>query len=99
MTRDTTHGLRPAPRRAKARAAPQADDPGRVEAVMARLAEADPDPKAGFDDTDPFRLLVTVLLSAQSTGPTVARTADALFARVTDPAAMLKLGEAQITEI
>ncbi|MGU3405623.1 endonuclease III domain-containing protein [Methylobacterium brachiatum] len=66
---------------------------------MARLAEADPDPKAGFDDTDPFRLLVTVLLSAQSTGPTVARIADALFARVTDPAAMLKLGEAQITEI
>lgn len=66
---------------------------------MARLAEADPDPKAGFDDTDPFRLLVTVLLSAQSTGPTVARIADALFARVADPAGMLKLGEAQITEI
>jgi len=66
---------------------------------MARLAEADPDPKAGFDDTDPFRLLVTVLLSAQSTGPTVARIADALFARVKDPAGMLDLGEAQITEI
>jgi endonuclease-3 len=99
MTRDTTHGLRPAQRRTKARAAPQPGEVGRVEAVLARLAEADPDPKAGFDDTDPFRLLVTVLLSAQSTGPTVARIADALFARVTDPAAMLKLGEAQITEI
>ena len=99
MTRDTTHGLRPAPRRTKTRAAPQPGDVGRVAAVLARLAEADPDPKAGFDDTDPFRLLVTVLLSAQSTGPTVARIADALFARVTDPAAMLKLGEAQITEI
>lgn len=99
MTRDTTHGLRPAQRRTKARAAPQPGEVGRVAAVLARLAEADPDPKAGFDDTDPFRLLVTVLLSAQSTGPTVARIADALFARVTDPAAMLKLGEAQITEI
>ncbi|SFJ12690.1 endonuclease III domain-containing protein [Methylobacterium brachiatum] len=99
MTRDTTHGLRPAPRRTKARAAPQPGEVGRVAAVLARLAEADPDPKAGFDDTDPFRLLVTVLLSAQSTGPTVARIADALFARVTDPAAMLQLGAAQITEI
>lgn len=99
MTRDTTHGLRPAQRRTKARAVPQPGEVGRVAAVLARLAEADPDPKAGFDDTDPFRLLVTVLLSAQSTGPTVARIADALFARVTDPAAMLKLGAAQITEI
>ncbi|MDH2313966.1 endonuclease III domain-containing protein [Methylobacterium brachiatum] len=99
MTRDTTHGLRPAQRRTKARAAPQPGEVGRVAAVLARLAAADPDPKAGFDDIDPFRLLVTVLLSAQSTGPTVARIADALFARVTDPAAMLKLGEAQITEI
>ena len=66
---------------------------------MARLAASDPDPKAGFDRTDPFRLLVTVLLSAQSTGPTVARISDALFARVGDPAAMLNLGEAEITEI
>jgi len=66
---------------------------------MARLSEADPDPKAGFDDSDPFRLLVTVLLSAQSTGPTVARIAEALFTAVRDPAGMLELGEARITEI
>ena len=100
MARDTLHGLRPAPRRLKAPAT--TSPPGaaeRVGAVMARLAEADPDPKAGFDDTDPFRLLVTVLLSAQSTGPTVARIAEALFARVKDPAAMLDLGEAEITAI
>jgi endonuclease-3 len=67
--------------------------------VLARLAEADPDPKAGFDRTDPFRLLVTVLLSAQSTGPTVSRIADVLFSEVRDPAGMLDLGEARITEI
>ncbi|MCJ2055765.1 endonuclease III [Methylobacterium sp. J-048] len=100
MARDTLHGLRPAPRRAKAPAAlPSPGAAERVEAVMTRLAEADPDPKAGFDDTDPFRLLVTVLLSAQSTGPTVARIADALFARVQDPVGMRALGEAAITEI
>jgi endonuclease III len=42
---------------------------------------------------------VTVLLSAQSTGPTVARIAEALFSEVHDPAGMLALGEARITEI
>ncbi|MBP1183148.1 endonuclease III [Methylobacterium sp. PvR107] len=67
--------------------------------MLARLAEADPNPKAGFDRTDPFRLLVTVLLSAQSTGPTVSRIAEKLFSEVQDPAGMLDLGEARITEI
>ena len=42
---------------------------------------------------------MTVLLSAQSTGPTVARIAEALFAEVRDPAGMVALGEARITEI
>ena len=97
--RDTIHGLRSAPRR-KAGVAPAATDAHpRVAAVMARLAEADPDAKAGFDRTDPFRLLVTVLMSAQSTGPTVHRTAEALFSVAADPAGLLALGEARITEI
>ncbi len=101
MARDTLHGFRSTPRRG--RAAPEGStdghDAARVVAVMARMAEADPDPKAGFDRSDPYRLLVTVLLSAQSTGPTVARIAEALFAEVRDPAGMVALGEARITEI
>ncbi len=101
MARDTLHGLRSSPRRAPAKPARpiDADAAERIAAVMGRLSDADPDPKAGFDDTDPFRLLVTVLLSAQSTGPTVARIAEALFSAVRDPAGMLELGEARITEI
>ena len=101
MARDTLHGLRSNPPRSRTKAVPPPDvgQADRVAAVMARLHEADPDPKAGFDDTDPFRLLVTVLLSAQSTGPTVARIAEALFTAVRDPAGMLELGEARITEI
>ncbi|MBE7245223.1 MAG: endonuclease III [Actinomycetospora chiangmaiensis] len=101
MARDSFHGLRSAPRRtpaASTRPAAAGDAP-LVEAVLARMAEADPDPKAGFDRTDPYRLLVTVLLSAQSTGPTVSRVAEALFAVVDDPASMLDLGEAGITDI
>lgn len=99
MARDILHGLRQARRQRPAPAGPTPADSDRVAAVMARLAEADPDPKAGFEGTDPFRLLVTVLLSAQSTGPTVARVSDALFGRVRNPTGMLELGEAGITEI
>ncbi|MGU3663435.1 endonuclease III domain-containing protein [Methylobacterium sp. A49B] len=102
MARDTLHGLRPAQRRTTADETPRSPGTGEsahVGAVLARLAEANPDPKAGFDRTDPYRLLVTVLLSAQSTGPTVSRIADALFSAVEDPAGMLDLGEARITEI
>ncbi|KIU33878.1 endonuclease III [Methylobacterium radiotolerans] len=97
------HGVRPAPRRkAAARTARRPREAGeayRVATILARLAERDPDPKAGFDRTDPFRLLVTVLLSAQSTGPTVSRIAEALFSEARDPAGMAALGEARITEI
>lgn len=102
MARHTTNGLPTASRRASTGRTippPETADADRVTAVLARLAEADPDPKAGFDRTDPFRLLVTVLLSAQSTGPTVSRIADVLFSEVRDPAGMLDLGEARITEI
>ena len=102
MARETPHGLPTDARRASAVPAiapTETEDAERVAAVLARLAEADPNPKAGFDRTDPFRLLVTVLLSAQSTGPTVSRIADALFAEARDPAGMLGLGEARITEI
>ncbi|MGU3557336.1 endonuclease III domain-containing protein [Methylobacterium radiotolerans] len=100
MTRDLPHGVRPAPRRkAAARRPREAGEADRVATILARLAERDPDPKAGFDRTDPFRLLVTVLLSAQSTGPTVSRIAEALFSEARDPAGMAALGEARITEI
>lgn len=100
MTRDLPHGVRPAPRRkAAARRAREAGEAGRVGTILARLGERGPDPKAGFDRTDPFRLLVTVLLSAQSTGPTVSRIAEALFSEARDPAGMAALGEARITEI
>jgi endonuclease-3 len=102
MARDTTHGPPTTSRRTstgRAISPPETGDADRVAAVLARLAEADPDPKAGFDRTDPFRLLVTVLLSAQSTGPTVSRIAEALFSEVQDPAGVLDLGEARITEI
>ena len=100
MTRDRPHGLENAPPAGDAvDTAPTAAGTGRVGAVMARFAAADPDPKAGLGLGDPYRLLVTVLLSAQSTGATVGRVADALFAEAGTPDAMLALGRERVAEI
>ncbi len=100
MTSETIHGLkRIRVARPTGEAPVEAAEADRVAAVMARLAEADPDPKAGLRRTDPFRLLVSVLLSAQSTGPTVARISDDLFAEAATPQALLALGEDRILEI
>lgn len=104
MAGDTIHGLRGKGPRGKGSAARPPDgapaaEPDRVAAVMGRLAEADPDPKAGFTRTEPFRLLVSVLLSAQSTGPTVARVSEALFAKAATPEALLALGEGRILDV
>ena len=98
MASDIIHGLKRV-RAPRSRETAPAGEAGRVEAVMARLARADPDPKADLAVEDPFRLLVSVLLSAQSTGPTVARVSDALFAKAGTPEALLALGEDAILTI
>ncbi len=98
MAQDTLHGVTPAPApRGPAAASPDLDD--RVAAVMARLAAADPDPKAGLGHGDPYQLLVTVLMSAQSTGPTVGRIARELFALAPTPEAIVALGRERVAEI
>ncbi|MGC5781577.1 endonuclease III domain-containing protein [Methylobacterium sp. NFXW15] len=98
MASDTIHGLKTT-RAGRVRTALAGGSPKRVAAVMARFAAADPEPKAGLNIEDPFRLLVTVVLSAQSTGPTVSRISDALFARAASPKALLALGEEGILDI
>ncbi len=62
MAQDTLHGVTPSPA-PREPAEPGAASPDRVAAVMARLAAADPDPKAGLGGGDPYQLLVTVLMS------------------------------------
>ena len=100
MARDTLHGTTHAPVPRPSGTAEGALPPhGRVAAVMARLAEADPDPKAGLGRGDPYQLLVTVLMSAQSTGPTVGRVARDLFALAPTPAAVLALGRERVAEV
>ncbi|RYC32110.1 endonuclease III [Lichenibacterium minor] len=98
MAQDILHGVTPlpAPREPADASVGPAD---RVEAVMARLAGADPEPKAGLGHGDHYQLLVTVLMSAQSTGPTVGRIARELFAVAPTPEAVLALGRERVAEI
>jgi len=63
-----------------------------VAAFLAALAHANPDPKSELRYTDPFTLLVSVVLSAQATDASVNKATPALFAAAATPAAMAKLG-------
>jgi endonuclease-3 len=58
-----------------------------------RLAEANPDPQPELEYVNPYTLLVAVALSAQSTDVGVNKATRSLFAKVTEPQAMLDLGE------
>ncbi|MCK8784081.1 endonuclease III [Roseomonas sp. NAR14] len=60
------------------------------------LAQATPDPQTELLYTDPYSLLVAVVLSAQTTDAAVNRATPALFAAAPDPAAMVALGEAGV---
>ena len=62
------------------------------------LQAANPEPETELEYSDPFTLLVAVVLSAQATDVSVNRVTRGLFARASTPAAMAALGEAAIAE-
>lgn len=63
-----------------------------------RLAEANPSPTTELDYTNPYTLLVAVVLSAQATDASVNIATKPLFARITTPRQMLELGEERLRE-
>ena len=63
---------------------------------MERLQQRYPETPVPLDHSDPFTLLVAVLLSAQCTDKKVNEVTPALFAAGPDPAAMAALSEAEI---
>jgi endonuclease-3 len=73
-------------------------DPKRVEAIFARLAAADPEPRTELAYLNPFTLLVAVVLSAQATDAGVNKATKALFPKADTPAKMLALGEERLRE-
>ena len=68
----------------------------RAALVMERLQEHYPETPVPLDHSDPFTLLIAVLLSAQCTDKKVNQVTPALFAAGPTPDAMAALSEAQI---
>ena len=68
----------------------------RAERVMQRLEQQYPETPIPLDHSDPFTLLIAVLLSAQCTDKKVNEVTPALFAAGPTPAAMAELDEGEI---
>ncbi|MFM7280490.1 MAG: endonuclease III [Planctomycetia bacterium] len=63
----------------------------KADRIREQLAKLYPDPPIPLDHSDPFTLLIAVLLSAQTTDARVNKVTPGLFARAGTPAAMAKL--------
>ena len=63
-----------------------------IDICFERLSQRQPDPQTELDFTDPFTLLVAVVLSAQATDVGVNKATKGLFAAANTPAAMVALG-------
>lgn len=68
----------------------------RAQLVLERLNERYPETPVPLDHSDPFTLLIAVLLSAQCTDKKVNEVTPALFAAGPDPEAMAELEEEEI---
>ena len=77
---------------------PRKASPETVEAIFARLARANPEPKGELEHVNPFTLLVAVVLSAQATDAGVNKATRTLFAIADTPERMLALGEDKVRE-
>lgn len=73
--------------------------PERVDALYARLAAANPEPRSELDYRDAYTLLVAVVLSAQATDVGVNKATGPLFAQAATPEAMVALGEERLAEM
>ncbi len=69
-----------------------------IETFFARLKKANPAPKTELDYTNPFTLLVAVVLSAQATDKGVNRATKELFKVANTPEKMAALGEAGLSQ-
>ena len=63
-----------------------------------RLAEANPSPTTELESTNPYQLLVAVVLSAQATDASVNIATKPLFERIKTPPQMVDFGEERLRE-
>lgn len=69
-----------------------------IDEFFRRLSERNPEPKTELEYSNPYTLLVAVVLSAQATDVGVNKATRALFEKADNPAAMLALGEAVVRD-
>jgi endonuclease-3 len=72
--------------------------PAEIEEAFRRFQAAAPAPQTELEHTDPYTLLISVVLSAQATDAGVNKATPALFAAADTPAKMVKLGEAKVRD-
>ena len=72
--------------------------PEQITQLFAVLQAAQPEPQSELEHSNPYTLLVAVVLSAQATDAGVNKATGRLFARADTPAAMLALGEDEVRE-
>ncbi|HVY19176.1 MAG TPA: endonuclease III [Bauldia sp.] len=69
-----------------------------IATAFRRFKQVSPSPKTELHYSDPFTLLISVVLSAQATDAGVNKATPALFAKANTPAKMAALGEARIRD-
>lgn len=69
-----------------------------IQSMFQTWRDANPEPKSDLDYTNPFTLLVAVVLSAQTTDKGVNNATPALFAAADSPEKMAALGEEKIRD-
>jgi endonuclease-3 len=67
-----------------------------IDTFYARLAQGSPEPRTELEYSNPFTLLIAVVLSAQATDVGVNKATPALFAKASTPAEIAALGEAKV---
>jgi endonuclease-3 len=70
-----------------------------IEEIFRRLHAGNPEPKGELEHTNPFTLLVAVVLSAQATDAGVNKATRHLFALADTPQKMVALGEDRVREL
>ena len=71
----------------------------RADFILSRLRELYPEPPIPLDHSDPYTLLVAVLLSAQCTDERVNQVTPGLFKRARTPQAMVEVAVEEIRQI
>jgi endonuclease III len=69
-----------------------------ISAIFSRFEKANPTPRSDLEYTNPYTLLVAVVLSAQTTDAGVNKATRPLFRRADTPAKMVALGEEKLVE-